>query len=113
MSDMTDKQHIAGFGDVSIKTEGQTAAYDSAQSEVPEGIVVECRPRRCECGSMQFRVYATCIAVEEIVIDEDDPSEFDYLDTDYGDVEWEPDSEVHCERCHKVIRVRDWEVTHG
>lgn len=61
----------------------------------------------CECGSYEFTVEAVYAAKDRILLDPES-DDFDILDTDYGDGEWEDTAKVTCCECGKTMTYSEW-----
>lgn len=64
--------------------------------------------KTCKCGSKTFEIPTLFTGWTRIEIEEDDSEEFEVIDTDPQDGEWQEDDLVTCCECGEQIPYSEW-----
>ncbi len=62
-----------------------------------------------KCGGNRFKIDAVVTAKDYIELDENDPEEFEVIDQELGDSEWDDESAVECTNCGHSFQYQYWD----
>lgn len=63
-----------------------------------------------KCGGKEFKIDAVVAATDTIELGEDPNfDDFEVIDTDHFDSEWQDDSQVRCTNCQHTFTYKDWD----